>query len=176
MPDRRLPYYQRTAIEAILQADVAARHNAIDSEINDGIVLRDVATAQYYSGPVGASLALGDALPAYVLRLLEDRPTEARSEDLGYMRWELQIIEQENDPGETGLFPQEVLEERLTRMAVAVRQVFEDTEANRKLTTGGVAYSSGLIVERVVPIGEGITDATTWVRGIALFLRTPYSW
>lgn len=170
MVDLRLPVHQSAAIESILQSNLSGKMSTIDTEITaDTIVLRVPVAANYYRGPT-LDLALVDTLPAIVLswKGLVYTPRYA-NEKLREHQWELQFIEQSSE-SDSNMTPQEVLEERLSRSAVAILQVFQD---NLTLTVSGVQYASALIVDRVVPTEEAITEEG-WVRGVSIFFSAVF--
>lgn len=156
-----------------MQANLATKLAAIDTEITqDTMVLRVPAAANYYRGSHTAGVALSDTLPAIVLSFQGTTPDAARrSEKLGSHAWELQYIDQH--VGVAGFTsPQQELEERVSRAAVGIWQVFMD---NQTLTVSSVAYARAWQLERIVPTDPVGLDEL-WVRGISLFFHCPFGW
>ena len=173
MPDLRLPFYQAAAMESILQAGLATKMAAIDTEVTaDTMVLRAPAAANYYRGATSQDVALTDTLPAIVIIYLGTaQDDELRSEDLATHSWELQYIETAVGVAEFAT-PQGELEERVSRAGVAIWQTLED---NKTLTVSTVEYSASWLLDRMVP-AEIELNGDVWVQGISLWFRCDFGW
>ena len=133
-------------IEAVLDAGLATKFNAIDTEHGDSITLADV--AETVLSPVAAH----ELFPAMVIYATgSDRDHDAESYDIWVHSFVIQFIvvgDTGHASGDTpaNLKPPEVLVFRLNR---SVRGIIEVLEANRSLTVSSVDNADTLYVDGV---------------------------
>lgn len=163
--DLQNPEWAISGVISILQNQLPAKLDALDTKHNDDIILRDV--VKYYRAP----LATFDALPAVVVvstdteYLDEYRNNELRSHNL-----RLEVYEESHEYL-NDLLPQEVLAARLSRTVTGIHRVLVE---NEQLIVDAVARACHMLIEGIeysdfVPVERGV------FRGALMNLRVDFT-